>query len=229
MPSPLPSSIRHAADVTDGQVEAAVAGEVTGHDGTFESRGDCLRRLECAVAVAQQYLHAIAGTDGQVEAAIAVEVTGHHGTLESRGDCLRRLECPVAVAQQYLHATLVADGEVEPPVAVEITRHNTFWKRPNDVRLRCLECAVALVQQHRDVVVVEVCRGQVEAAVAGEVSGYQIICVDSRLDDLRAWNVPSPLPSSMEMSPKGWLVTARSRRPSPVKSPATSVAWPATG
>ena len=84
VPSPLPSSTDTslAAGVGDGQVGAAVAGEVARHDGVGAGphRVGHLG-LERAVAVAQQHRHVVASRvgDGQVGAAVAGEVARHDG------------------------------------------------------------------------------------------------------------------------------------------------------
>src|SRR6185312_15641297 len=66
--------------VGDGDVEVAVAIEVTGHGGTRKHDSDGPRRLtaEGAIAIAQQHgdVAVTAVHDGQVHTAVAIEVTG---------------------------------------------------------------------------------------------------------------------------------------------------------
>ena len=84
VPSPLPSNTETALSepVCDGEVGAAVAGEVPRHDGIWlgpHGVGDLV--LEGAVAVAQEHRHVVgAGVgDGEVGASVAGEVPRHKG------------------------------------------------------------------------------------------------------------------------------------------------------
>jgi hypothetical protein len=97
------------------------------------------RRLERAVAIAQQHRHRAGGTealvsDGEVEIAVAGEVA-RHDEVWVRPHCVvdRGLEGAVAVAQEHRDFAHIGvgdgvvvgagDGEVEVTVAVEIARH----------------------------------------------------------------------------------------------------------
>ena len=133
------------------------------------------------------------------------------------------LEGAVAVAQQHRHVVgaVVGDGQVGAAVAVEVPRHEGDWPVPRRVPHLVLEGAVAVAQQHRHVVGAVVGDGQVGAAVAVEVPRH-----DRRWGRPAAyrtwfWKVPSPLPSNTDTSLEPSLATARSVRPSPLKSPAT--------
>ena len=84
-----------------------------------------------------------------------------------------------------------------------------------------LEGAVAVAQQHRHVVGAGVGDGQVGAAVAVEVPRHEGVWPGPRRVRTWFWKVPSPLPSNTDTSLEPALATARSVRPSPLKSPAT--------
>ena len=216
------------AVVGDGQVGAAVAVEVPRHEGAW--RGP--RRvphlvLEGAVAVAQQHRHVVGAVvgDGQVGAAVAVEVPRHEGVWrDPRRVPHLVLEGAVAVAQQHRHVVgaVVGDGQVGAAVAVEVPRHEGVWRGPRRVPHLVLEGAVAVAQQHRHVVGVVVGDGQVGAAVAVEVPRHE-----------GDWRGPRRVPhlvlegavavAQQHRHVVGVveLATARSVRPSPLKSPAT--------
>ena len=131
VPSPLPSRIdtSFVVVVGDGKVGAAVAGEVTRHEGVgIGTHRVGALVLEGAVAVAQQDRHVVRVLvgDGEVGAVVAGEVTRHEGdgTGTHRVSDLV-LEGAVAVAQEDRHVVVVGvgDGEVGAAVAVEVTRH----------------------------------------------------------------------------------------------------------
>ena len=83
------------------------------------------------------------------------------------------------------------------------------------------ERAVAVAQQHRHVAGAGVGDGQVGAAVAVEVPRHEASGPFPAAYRTWFWKVPSPLPSNTDTSLEPELATARSVRPSPVKSPAT--------
>ena len=137
------------------------------------------------------------------------------------GTCRRR--CPAAPTTPSV-PEVCGDGQVELAVAVEVARHDGRMVRSRRVADLGLEGAVAVAQQHR------YCRhrssadGQVEPAVAVEVARHQdrMERRSHRVLVSGSWKVPSPLPSSTDDAVGVELATARSSRPSPLKSPATS-------
>ncbi len=204
----------------------AVAVEVTRHDGVRD-RPDRVSnlRLEGAVAVAQEHRDSartvvvggvlVPACHGQVEPPVAAEVPNREGTSDSRRNRLRGLEGAVAVAQEYPHALLVAYGEVGSAVAGEVPG-NDEWDRSNRVSDLGLEGAVAVAQQ--DGTASDVGHGQVEPAVPAEVPYREGTSIPAATVSA-GWKVPSPLARSI--STPCWSHTARSVRPSPLKSPAT--------
>ena len=154
----------------------------------------------------------------------------------------RGLEGAVAVAQQRsvdgAEHQSIGDGQVEVAVAGEVTRHDgtrdedlpaaygtAGWKVPSPLPSKTdtppgSPPPVLIARRH----------GEVEVAVAGEITGHDRSSgLVPAAYSTGGWKVPSPLPSST-YTPPGSLprfhplpgsTTARSRWPSPVKSPAT--------
>src|SRR5579871_2790574 len=114
-----------------------------------------LRRLEGAVAVAEQDTHYTAKIIGftcyrQVEPTVAVEISYRHSleVEESRGKALGGLEGAVAIAQQHAdRAVSICRHQVELAVAVEVPDRHRESRRTDAVTLRRLECAVAIAQE----------------------------------------------------------------------------------
>ena len=179
------------AAVSDGQVGAAVAGEVPRHEGVWRvPRRVSHLVLEGAVALAQQDRHVVGAVvgDSQVGAAVAGEVPRHEGAWV--GPYLERLlwlEGAVAVAQQHRHivGAEVGDGQVGAAVVGEVPRHDRGGPGPHRVRHLVLEGAVAVAQQHRHVVGFVVGDDQVGAAVAGEIPRYDRAWRRSHRDRLK--------------------------------------------
>ena len=208
----------------NGEISAAVAVEVTRHEGgPADDQVDRRRGAERPVAVAQQHLDPAlpgrASGDGEVGAAIAVEVTRHEvaPTEVAQVDRRRGAERPVAVAQQHLdlalHGRASGDDEVGAAIAVEVTRHEGLWGDGAQVDRRGAERPVAVAQQHRhrtgvgDQVAVGVegaivGNGQIGAAIAVEVTRHEGLWVMvPRSIGVAARNVPSPSPSSTSTRP----------------------------
>ena len=185
--------------------------------------------LEGAVAVAQQHRHVVR-VAGVVATARSVRPSplkspatmasgiGPHGV----GDLV--LEGAVAVAQQHRHGVvaLVCDGQVGAAVAVEVPRHKGDWVGPHGVGDLGLEGAVAVAQQHRHGVVARVGDGQVGAAVAGEVPRHDGIWLGPHgVGRPGSGRCRRRCPATPTRRRSSRLATARSVRPSPLKSPAT--------
>ncbi len=182
VPSPLPSSTDTVLPdaVGDGEVEAAVAVEVPGHD-RVRARPDRVGDLglERAVAVAQQHRHVLSLLvgDGEVEVAVAGEVPGHDRvgldpTALLLGLSGWKVPSPLPSNTDTVSSAVVGDGEVEVAVAGEIAGHDRVGCRPDRVSDLGLERAVAVAQQHRHRVAAYVGDGEVEVAVAVEIPGH---------------------------------------------------------
>ena len=109
-----PSGRRAAIGVGDGEVEMAVAREVTRHN-RVGGRPHGVSDLgpECAVAVAQQH---------------------RHRAVAQRFPTTAAVPRPAAVPPARRRATIgVGDGEVEMAVAGEVTRDNRIGGRPHGI------------------------------------------------------------------------------------------------
>ena len=135
------------------------------------------------------------------------------------------MERPVAIAQQHRHDAGPRDvvagvGQVDPPVAVEVPRdQRRHIIDPRRVVHGPLERPVAVAQQHRHAAGAGI--GQVDPPVAVEVPRDQ----RRRIDPRRVVHGLLERPVAVAQQHRhaaGAGAPARSTRPSPLKSPATS-------
>ena len=135
----------------------------------------------------------------------------------------------------------LGDSQVEVSVRGEVARDDGVGSRygtgfvgsagfKQHDRLPEGECPVAVAQEDGDRVRALINHGQVDLAVAGEVArDDRIRAAPGGSAIVELWNVPSPLPRRMETSSRLESVTARSVRPSLLKSAATMDVAPLPG
>ena len=126
-----------------------------------------------------------------------------------------------AGAQQDRDAVgvIVGHGEVLPAVAIKIAHGNE--RRPAaDAKVSgAAETAGAISQQDRHVRRIKVSDGKVLLAVAIEIADCYRVRMGPTPKLVAALKSPVPLPRKIDTSLEAALATARSCRPSPLKSP----------
>src|SRR5262249_18344822 len=145
--------------------------------------GEVLGGLEGAVAVAQQHAYRPArDCRDNVELAVPVDVRHRHLDRDGgRDEVLGGLEGAVAVAQQHTHPVVGAGGvgrdEIEVAVAIHVGYRQAIGIRIGGDVGGGLEGAVAVAEEHADVIAPLVGSGNVEAAVAVDVGDHHIVRV----------------------------------------------------
>ena len=133
MPSPLPISttkVGAATSYTDGQIDLAVAVEITSHDtgpGRLAAHHYDPARPETPIAIAEQQMDSRCTriiADSQILDAIAIEVSHRNACwTRAHGVIHRRTKSPVAIAQQHADRAAASDrrsAEIGVAIPIEV-------------------------------------------------------------------------------------------------------------